>query len=61
MKIKQKKLLKQLKKKAEHYKKEAKLSAENGDYYLAHEEMIIFQFLEHHLIYSIELGDFLED
>tara|TARA_B100001059_G_scaffold2592_1_gene2073 strand:- start:639 stop:824 length:186 start_codon:yes stop_codon:yes gene_type:complete len=61
MKIKQKKILKQLKKKAEHYKKEAKLSAENGDYDLAHEEMIIVKFIKHHLIYGIETGEFFED
>jgi len=61
MKIKQKKILKRLKKNAEQYERDAKSYAQNREYEIALECVIISRFLTDNLIYSIEHGDFLED
>jgi len=61
MKIKQKKILKQLKKNAEQYERDAKSYADHGSYEIALECVIISRFLTDNLIYGIETGEFFED
>ena len=61
MKIKQKKLLKQLKKNAEQYERDAKSYAQNREYEVALECVIISRFLTDNLIYGIETGYFFDE
>ena len=54
MKIKKRKLLKYLKEKVALFKREAEMSANDGDYELAHEQAVISRFLMYYLIDSID-------
>jgi len=55
MKIKKKKLLKYLNEKVALFRKEAEMSANDGDYELAYEQAVISRFLENWLIDSIDV------